>query len=117
VLSRRLDSCDWLRRLTLTLSIAHSNAGRLVEDLGWCRRNSRHIGCQVAFSTERRTTLTGMCALISIGRLAILSEAVTTQASPAGRFAGSKYVAEIPIAQSAVEHAKAAQTLDMNASR
>src|SRR5215207_1748157 len=39
VLSRRLDS--WLRppfapaRLALTLSIARSNAGRLVEDLGW----------------------------------------------------------------------------------
>jgi hypothetical protein len=45
-----------------------------------------------------------------------LSEAVTTQASSAGRLAGSKYIAEIPIAQSAVEHAKAAQTLAMNAS-
>jgi hypothetical protein len=103
-------------RLALELSIGRSDAWRHVEDFRSCRRNSRHIRCQVARSTERRTTLKGTCALISIGRLAILSEAVTTQASPAGRLAGSKYAAQTPIAQSAVAQAKAAQALDVNAS-
>ena len=58
-------------------------------------------------------TFTGTFALTSIGRLAILSEEVTTHASPADRFAGSKYAAAAMITHIAVAQTALLQLPDM----
>jgi hypothetical protein len=70
----------------------------------------------IAFYSPRAAvaaTFTGTFALTSIGRLAILSEEVTTHASPADRFAGSKYAAEAMITHIAVAQTALPQVPDM----
>jgi hypothetical protein len=60
--------------------------------------------------------LNGTCARTSVGRLAILSEAVTTHASPTGRLTGSKFAAAIVMTHVPAAQTTAAQKLGMNAS-
>jgi hypothetical protein len=58
-----------------------------------------------------------MCALTSIGRLLIFSEAVTTQASPGGRFGISYRAAAVQMPQSPVAQMMAAIMFGIWASR
>src|SRR5829696_7668748 len=55
----------------------------------------------------------GTCARTRIGRFRIFSEPVTTHASPAGRFIGSRVV-KPAIAQRPVAQTRAAQRLDID---